>query len=184
MRIVAGNYRSRIIKAVPGENTRPTLDKVKEAVFSRIGPYFNGGDMLDLFAGSGNMGIEAQSRGMKHIIFCDAATLAIKTIQANINTLKMDDYELWKSDYMNALKRCVIEKKQFDLIYLDPPYDLGAIKIILEFIDEHQLLKEDGNLICETLKNEILTNQYQNLKQIKEATYGISKITYYRGQKI
>ncbi|MEF9920864.1 MAG: 16S rRNA (guanine(966)-N(2))-methyltransferase RsmD [Erysipelotrichaceae bacterium] len=181
MRIVAGTYRSRIIKAVPGVNTRPTLDKVKEAIYSRIGPYFSEGEMLDLFAGSGNMGIEALSRGMKHVIFCDNASIAIKTIQDNLTTLKIQDYDLWKGNYLNSLKRCVIENKQFDYIYLDPPYDLGAMNEVLTFIDEHFLLRKDGFLICETLKKELLADDFNQFKIEKEATYGISKITYYRG---
>ena len=77
MRIVAGTYRSRVIQAVEGNSTRPTQAKIKEAIFSRIGPYFDGGVMLDLFAGSGNMGFEAISRGIDSVVFCDSGYKAI-----------------------------------------------------------------------------------------------------------
>lgn len=182
MRIVAGTYRSRVIKAVPSDKTRPTADKIKEAIFSRIGPYFDGGEMLDLFCGSGNMAIEALSRGMDHVIASDHAQLAIQTTKDNLKTLSISEVDIWKSDYLSTLKKCDDLNKKFDLIYLDPPYALGTMNEILSFIDEKKLLQDEGNIICESLKKDAFSNDYENFELVKEATYGITKITYYRGK--
>lgn len=98
MRIVAGEFRSRVISAVEGNTTRPTTDKIKEAVFSRIGPYFDGGNMLDLFGGSGNMSLEAISRGMEHALVCDVSHAAVSTIHKNVKTLDVASrVTIWKN---------------------------------------------------------------------------------------
>lgn len=181
MRIVAGTYRSRVLKSLSKDTTRPTLDKVKEAVYSRIGPYFDGGLMLDLFGGSGNMGLEAISRGMDHVIFCDSQAAAQQIIKENIRALQVEKQcTCLKMDYQRALEECVQQNKIFDLIYLDPPYKKQQIAKILMFIDHHQLLKENGDIVCESLKEDIFEERYGNLHKVKEATYGITKITYYQ----
>ena len=184
MRIVAGEYRSRIIKAVPGDGTRPTTDKIKEAIFSRIGPYFHGGMMLDLFGGSGNMGLEAISRGIQKVYFVDHHALAIKTIKENVTSLQVEKQcMIWKMDYKKALQQAYEHKLCFDIIFLDPPYRKQQISSILTFIDEHQLLRENGQIICESLKEDIFEDTYQNFEKVKDSTYGITRITYYEGKK-
>lgn len=181
MRIVAGTYRSRVIQAVPGDSTRPTQAKIKEAIFSRIGPYFNGGEMLDLFAGSGNMGLEALSRGIARVTFCDNSYKAIQTIRANIKALNVSDQCLiFKMDYEQMLKRLIKEKQSFDLIYLDPPYRKQRIHEILTMIDQYDLLKDNGSVVCESLKEDCFAESYGALYQEKSVDYGITKITYYK----
>ncbi|MFR5599976.1 MAG: RsmD family RNA methyltransferase, partial [Holdemania filiformis] len=118
MRIVAGKFRSRLIQAPKGDQTRPTLDKVKEAVFSRIGPYFDGGIMLDLFAGSGSMGLEALSRGIEHVYFVDRSPAAAAVIKANIASLQVEaQCDVWKCDSFAALRRLAGMGVQLDLVY-------------------------------------------------------------------
>lgn len=181
MRIVAGTYRSRVIKAVEGESTRPTTDKVKEAIFSRIGPYFDGGIMLDLFGGSGNMGLEAISRGMDEVYFCDMNYKAISTIKSNCKALQVEaQCHIQKCDYKTMLHKCRDEGLSFDLIYLDPPYKKQQIDAILTFISEHGLLKEGGSVVCESLKEDMFQDAYQDIEKVKDVTYGITRITYYR----
>lgn len=181
MRIVAGNFRSRVIQSVDGESTRPTLDKIKEAIFSRIGPYFDGGEMLDLFSGSGNMSLEAISRGMDHALMVDYHGLAISTIKKNIATLHAHEYcSVWKMEYHNALKKMVEEKRVFDLVYLDPPYINQHIRDILKYLDQHQLVKIGGDVICESLKDDCFDDVIGTLEKVKEVTYGITRITYYK----
>src|SRR5690625_6853652 len=90
MRVIAGQFKGRRLKTVPGKNTRPTSDKIKEAVFQMIGPFFQGGTCLDLFAGSGSLGIEAISRGMESVVFVDKLGKAIHTIDENIKDLKLE----------------------------------------------------------------------------------------------
>ena len=122
MRIVAGKFGSRVIQAVEGNTTRPTTDKIKEAIFSRIGPYFDGGDMLDLFGGSGNVSFEAISRGMNTSLLCDQNGKAISTIKKNAASLDVQSQcTIWKMDYKKALQKACEEKRCFDLVYLDPP---------------------------------------------------------------
>lgn len=181
MRIVAGAYRSRVIEAVPGDSTRPTQAKIKEAVFSRIGPYFDGGIMLDLFAGSGNMGFEALSRGMNQVVFCDCNYRAVQTIKANMQALKVNSQcTVIKTDYEQLLKRLAQKQQSFDLIYLDPPYRKQRIHEILTYIDQNDLLKENGNIVCESLKEDSFAESYGKLYQVKNVDYGITKITYYK----
>ncbi len=180
MRVIAGNYRSRQLKSCDGEITRPTLDKVKEAVFSSIGPYFDGGEILDLFSGSGNIGIESLSRGMEKCIFVDCEYKAIQVIKENLKNLKIEDQEVWKMDYHKALQRCAQERKQFNLIYLDPPYKEQKIQQILFFIEENNLLADSGVIVCESLKEDVFAPKIGRLEIKKETNYGISKITIYR----
>lgn len=180
MRIVAGEFRSRVIKAVDGDATRPTTDKVKEAIFSRIGPYFEGGSMLDLFGGSGNMGLEAISRGIDTVYFCDQNARAIQTIRSNCKTLGVEKRcHITKCDYRAMLKSCAEQKLKFDLIVLDPPYKKQQIDEILTFISEHQLLHKRGDIVCESLKEDVFQEKYGDIIRVKDATYGITRITYY-----
>lgn len=180
MRIIAGTYRSRIIKAVEGEGTRPTLDKVKEAIFSRIGPYFEGGVMLDLFGGSGNMSLEAISRGFEEAYICDQSHRAIRTIRDNCRLLGVETQcHITKCDYKTMLNQCVEQGLSFDLIYLDPPYKKQQIDEIISFIAKHQLLKEDGDIVCESLKEDMFQDAYEDIEKVKDSTYGITRITYY-----
>lgn len=181
MRIVAGTFRSRTIQAVSGDSTRPTSDKIKEAVFSRIGPYFDGGQMLDLFGGSGNIGFEAISRGMNEVWFADCNARAVQVMKANAKALGCEaQCHIVKSDYRMMLKRMAQEQRCFSLIYLDPPYRKQRIDEILAFIHEHGLLAQGGTVIAESLKEDEFSSQYGEIRKIKEAVYGITKITYYQ----
>jgi len=144
MRIIAGNYRSRIILEVPGESTRPTTDKNREKIFNILGQFFSGGQALDLFAGSGAMGIEALSRGIESCIFVDINHKAIATIKENLKKLGITSgVKVDQSEAMLYLKRYL--GRPFDLIFLDPPYQQTVIPSILAFIDSRVLLAQDGS---------------------------------------
>lgn len=183
MRVVAGEYRSRRLKTLTGNNTRPTLDKVKEAIFSSIGPYFDHGTMLDLFSGSGAMGIEGLSRGIDFCYFNDSNEHAYRVILENIKLLKIDNAKIWKLDYRKVLKMIANQNIKLDLIFLDPPYALDVIPSILEFISTHDLLNEKGIIVCETEKNTILPDSFKNFVKRKTVVYGICQVTYYYYQK-
>ena len=170
MRIVAGKFGSRVIQAVEGQTTRPTTDKVKEAIFSRIGPYFDGGSILDLFAGSGAISLEAISRGMEHAVLVDMNGKAISTITSNIKALGVRDAcTVLKMDYKTALHKLEEQKQSFDVVFLD-----------LQYLDEHDMVKENGDVICESLKEDIFEDAVGSLQKVKDVTYGITRITYYR----
>lgn len=181
MRIIAGTFGSRVIQAVEGQNTRPTTDKVKEAIFSRIGPYFDGGEMLDLFAGSAGMSLEAVSRGMGHTLLVDHHGKAINTIRKNIATLGVaSQCDVWKMDYKAALHKAADEKRSFDLVVLDPPYKKQQIASILQFLDEHDMVNPYGDIVCESLKEDVFEDHIGHFEKVKDVTYGITRITYYK----
>lgn len=181
MRVIAGTYKGRSLKAVPGMSTRPTTDKVKEAIFSRMGPFFDGGHGLDLFAGSGGLGIEAISRGIDSCIFVDHNGKAIHTIKENLKSLRIDEnqYEIYKADAKRALKACGKRELQFDLIMLDPPYKLQNHMDLISIIEEYQLLKDNGWIMCEHDAKDELTDTDQ-FEIVKREEYGMIGITLFR----
>lgn len=185
MRITGGTYRSLRLKSLPGEHTRPTLAKTKEAIFNRIGPYFHEGTMLDLFAGSGAMGLEGISRGMSHCYFSDISGQACQVIKQNIATLKVENQAtVWKMDYRQVLKKCQQNGIAFDLIFIDPPYRKQDIHQILTLINDYQLANEAADIVVESLKEENFAASYGTINKVKEATYGITKITYYQKRSL
>lgn len=183
MRVVAGEYGGRRLKAVPGMKTRPTTDKVKEAVFNILGPYFDGGRSLDLFAGSGGLSIEGVSRGIDHAVLIDRQGAAIKTIEQNIEVTKEPaKFTVIKRDAEIALKQLQGQHESFDLVYFDPPYrEQKIVKEILELISS-QLLNPDCRIMCETNQEADLPAEIGKCSRIVEKSYGITKITVYRYQ--
>lgn len=181
MRIIAGTHRSRTVLAVEGNTTRPTTDKVKEAIFSRIGSYFEGGEMLDLFAGSGNMSFEAISRGIQHATLCDVQYKAVSTIKKNAQRLDIEKCcTIWKMDYKKALQIAFQEGNCFDFIYLDPPYKQQQIVEILQYLNTHNMVQVAGDVVCESLKEDTFPNQIGALSKVKDVVYGTIRITYYK----
>jgi 16S rRNA (guanine966-N2)-methyltransferase len=182
MRVIAGEHKGRPLKAVPNKLTRPTTDKVKEALFQMIGPYFDGGLGLDLFAGSGNLGIEAISRGLDKVIFVDKQPKAIQTIVENLQTIKIEGKaEVFRTDAFRAVKAAGKRGLEFDLIFLDPPYRKISYEQLLETITEHNIISKNGMIVCEHEANTSLEDQLANFKQIKSDTYGsTTAISLYR----
>lgn len=177
MRVIAGEFKGMRIHAVKGDNTRPTTDKIKENVFNIMGQFFAGGRALDLFAGSGSLGIEALSRGMDHAVFVDLNVNAINVIKANIAHLKLQKRtEVYRNDAFKAIH--VLGKKgaKFDLIFLDPPYGKISIAALLERILEQELLTEDGVIICEYGEGQQVTYNTAILEKIKHEKYGTIEI--------
>ena len=123
MRVIAGKYKKRQLKVPKSQLTRPTTDKNKENLFNMIGPYFQGGTVLDLFGGSGGLGIEAISRGCDTLYSVDHQYEAFKTIKENFSLLKLENCFPLKMDYKKALKYLYEKGIKFDYVFLDPPYD-------------------------------------------------------------
>ena len=151
MRIVAGKYRHRLIN-YPENNPdiRPTKDMVREGVFSAIGDLTDK-KVLDLFAGSGSMGIEALSRGAKKCYFVDSSDLAVKCVKHNLLSLDISNAIVMKEDYQNALLHFTEKEEKFDLIILDPPYASGYYIGIIREIFLNNLLTDNGAIIVESL---------------------------------
>lgn len=185
MRVVSGEFRGRKLSAVPGMATRPTTDKVKEALFNIIGPYFDGGRSLDLFAGSGGLSIEGVSRGIEEAVLIDRQYQAIKTIKQNIAvTKKPERFTVYKMDARKALG--VLGKKQlsFDLVYLDPPYAKQQILKDLDQMVAQGLLNEGAVIVAETNQEaDLPTHDLPNFTFLRRQTYGITVLTIYRFRK-
>lgn len=180
MRVVSGEYKGKALKAVPGNSTRPTTDKVKESIFNIIGPYFSGGIGLDLFAGSGGLGIEALSRGVEKVIFVDRDGKAIATIKENLQTCGvLDQSEVYRNDADRALKAIIKREIMFDFIFLDPPYKKQQLEHLLETIQTENLLTNNGIVVCEHSKDVVLPVEIGRLKQVKFENYGIISISIY-----
>ena len=171
MRVIAGKHKSKVLESLEGRNTRPTMDKVKEGIFNSLQEVHGLG--LDLFAGSGALGIEALSRGMEKVIFVDQNFKAVKVIQANLKQLDLrDQSEVYKNNADRALKALNKREIQFDYIFLDPPYNKGLIDKALEQIAEFNLLKENGIIICEFSNHEQINTT--GFKVIKQYHYGLT----------
>ncbi|HEY2420012.1 MAG TPA: 16S rRNA (guanine(966)-N(2))-methyltransferase RsmD [Neobacillus sp.] len=180
MRVVSGNCKGRPLKAVPGNSTRPTTDKVKEALFNMIGPYFNGGIGLDLFAGSGGLGIEALSRGLEKVIFIDRDAKAIQVIHENIRSCNFEEKtEVYCNDADRAIKALIKREICFDYIFLDPPYKKQQLVSLMEKMNEKQLLNLNGVIVCEHDRALELPEAVGDYKQIKHEKYGIIAVTIY-----
>lgn len=180
MRVVSGICKGRPLKAVPGTSTRPTTDKVKEAIFNMIGPYFDGGIALDLFAGSGALGLEALSRGLDRAIFIDRDMKAIQTIRDNIHECQFEEKaEVFRNDAARALKALMKREVAFDFIFLDPPYKKQQLANIMEKIEKHGLLKGEGMIVCEHSQEVELPYSIGRLTKQKHERYGITAVSIY-----
>lgn len=180
MRIISGKFGGRRLKAVPGMQTRPTTDKVKESMFSIIGPYFNGGKVLDLFAGSGGLSIEAVSRGSDEAYMVDRQYQAIKTIKENVQITKSEtQFHLFKMDAQRALSKFALQNIRFDLVFLDPPYKQQKIVRNILKMDSLKLLNDNATIVCETDRDANLPQIINGFEFYKTVTYGITVLTIY-----
>ena len=176
MRVIAGKFKSRQLKSVDSKLTRPTTDKNKENLFNMIGPFFNGGVCLDLFGGSGGLGIEAISRGMDELYSVDKQYKAFATIKENIQTLKIQDVaHVYKMDYQKALQQFANENIQFDLVFLDPPYGLKISQKILDFLVKNCMVKQGCLLVIEDLNEEVIEIKEPFILK-KQQSYGITTL--------
>ncbi len=165
---------------MPGMGTRPTTDKVKEAIFNMIGPYFEGGIGLDLFAGSGGLGIEALSRGFDKVIFVDRDPKAFQTVKTNIELCGFNDStEVYKNDAERALRALIKRELRFDAIFLDPPYKKQQLTKLLSDISKHKLLNESGFILCEHGAEITLPEEVGMLVLKRREEYGIIGVSIY-----
>lgn len=177
MRIISGDYGGRPLKTLPGKTTRPTSDKVRGAIFNMIGPYFTGGRVLDLFAGSGGLSIEAISRGMTQAVLVERDRQAQAIIRENIAmTKEATKFQLLPMEARQALERV---QGAFDLVFLDPPYAKETIVETVTDLCQKHLLAEEVMVVCEVDKEVQLPEEVADLGIWKEKIYGISKVVVY-----
>ena len=175
VRVISVEFRGLKLISPEGLKTRPTLDRVKEAVFSMLMPYITDADVFDVFAGSGAMGIEALSRGASTAVFTDCDRDAIKCINQNIASAKAGDKSsVVHTDALEYLKKC---NEKFDLIFLDPPYYKGLYTSVLKSISEKDILKRNGLIIAEWDFENGFTDDLSEFEVFKQKKYGRVCIT-------
>ena len=179
MKVISGKLKGRTIKGFDISGTRPTIDRVKESVFGMIQNYIHDSIVLDLFAGSGNYGIECLSNGASTVYFNDKNKKCLNIIKENLSNFNIqEDSIILNMDYKEALNYFKNKKIKFDLIFLDPPYKEHIITDILLFLEQNDLLNNNGLVICEmTNSDEYLSD---NLVLFKDRKYGDKKVLIYK----
>ena len=173
MRVIAGSARTVPLITPTGLETRPTSDRIKETLFNMLQGYVEGASFLDLFAGSGQIGVEALSRGADFAAFIEKSDEAVKCIKHNVNKTKFNDKALvLKMEVLSGIRTLEIEKKKFDIIFVDPPYGQGFEKSILNALIDSTILDEDAIIIVEASKNtDFLYINELGLKIVKDKLY-------------
>lgn len=178
MRVITGSARGVRLKTPDGLKTRPTSDRVKEAVFSMIQFEIEGGRFLDLFAGTGQMGIEALSRGATSAVFVDGWKDACQLVRENLRLTKLSDKaKVVNSDYLSYLQSC---REKFDIVFLDPPYAEFFLENALNKISEIDILSDRGIIICERPAEKQLDLDISGLQRSKDYRYGKTWVTVFR----
>ena len=182
MRIIGGEFRSRVLAHFDGENVRPTSDRAREALFNILANHVRGARVLDVFAGSGALGLESLSRGAKEVVFNDLSKDSVAIIKRNLTTLKVqingERAKVYQGDFSTLLQTV---QGQFDLILLDPPYAQEFGKRALEIIASRQLLTDNGVAVYE--RDCAFTGQIDGLEQYDERKYGKAILTFFRKEK-
>lgn len=184
MRIISGTARGTKLYTLEGLNTRPTLDRVRESLFNIIQNEVKESIFLDLFSGSGAVGLEAASRGAKEVIICDKSKEAVQIINKNIEKTHLKDkIKLYNTDFISLLRNKITEK--LDIIYIDPPYDSDFIFLSLKEILERKLIDENSLVIVETDQKGRILKQIENFKIeiTDERKYGRANIIFLKLKK-
>jgi len=178
MRVITGKARGVQLKTPDGMQTRPTTDRVKEALFSIIQFEIPCARVLDLFGGTGQLGIEALSRGAKSAVFVDESTRSCELIKENLRRTKMQvDAKVVRSDYMNFLENC---REPFDIVFLDPPYAEVFLENALKKLTEIDILQSGGIIVAERPVGKDLPWEFKGFTRSKDYKYGKTFLTLYR----
>lgn len=181
MRVVAGERKGMPLKAIAGTTTRPTTDKVKESIFNMIGPFFDGGIALDLFAGSGGLGIEALSRGAEKAIFVEKDGRAFSTLQDNIKKCRYENHaEMFRTDASRAVKGLLKRDILIDYLFVDPPYHKKEYYDLVELLAQGEKLAENAIIVCEHAVEIALPKSYGEFRLNRQETYGSTIVSIYR----
>ena len=180
MRVISGIAKGKRLKAPAGLNTRPITDMIKGALFNVWGPRVQGSKLLDLFAGSGSVGIEAISRGAQKVIFVDNSGEAVKIIKENLSNCRFEMFsQVYRSDVFKALGLLERHGERFGLIYIDPPFTNEPIfNEVMEAMDKADILEPDGILVIRTPRKKEMP-EFNRLKEYQSKSYGESSLHYY-----
>jgi len=174
MRVITGTARGRKLKTPENREIRPTADNVKEALFNMLQFDLEGRRVLDLFAGTGQLGIEALSRGAAEAVFVDQDREAVRIVKENLKACGFEA-SVRRQDALSYLK----EKEKFDVIFVDPPYDSGLYEPVLETIKSVDKLSEGGIIVCEARRERLLPDMTAPYRKRKETRYGSVKLAIY-----
>jgi len=181
MRIIGGSARGRRLKAPKGRALRPTAARVKEALFNILPHDLSGVKVLDLFAGTGNVTVEALSRGAAEAILVDASAESAKTIRENLRRLDLTDRaKVWTAPVNRALRLLRGRRETFDIIFLDPPYDQRLVEKTLQMVARGGLLRQTGTLIAEHSIREEVAPRYDGLELRDQRRYGDTLLSFFR----
>lgn len=181
MRIVAGEFKGRKIETPKGYDVRPTTEKVKEALFSMLSDMMEDSVCCDLFSGTGNLGLEAISRGAAECIFCDNSGESIRLIKRNIEYCKASDRAVViPGSFEKCLKKMDEGGIRANVFFLDPPYREGLYDRCLELISQLGLLKEGGVIVCEHGRKDVFLEEQHGFRKFKEKNYGSITLSLYR----
>ena len=181
MRVISGKFRGTKLYTLEGLETRPTLDRVKESLFNIINFDIQGCTFLDLFAGSGAIGIEAASRGAQKVVMCEYSKKAVDVINKNLEKTRLkDEITLYNMDYENCIKNKL--KDKFDIIYIDPPYKTDYAYKSIQLIMEKGLIDKNTLIILETDIEQIVEKQLEklDLEEINKKKYGRACLLFYK----
>ncbi len=180
MRVISGTARGRRLKELPGMDTRPTTDKVKESLFNIIQFDIEGRRALDLFGGTGQLGIEALSRGAARCTFVDMSRQAVAVIRENVKAVGFSEQSaVHQGDAVAFLTGC---REKFDLIFLDPPYQTQLLENCIQAVAKFDILSEHGIMVCESALETQLPELNAPYEKGREYRYGKIKLTVYRRQ--
>jgi 16S rRNA (guanine(966)-N(2))-methyltransferase RsmD len=180
LRIIGGTARGTRIQAPDTDKTRPTLDRVKESVFNILMPYLEDATVLDLFAGSGSLGIEALSRGAQKAVFVDESRLCRNIIQGNLTKTKFSDKgQVLTMEVSKALAFLKEKGETFDLVFMDPPYNMKFVVRTLQKLDVFDIIKNDGIVACEHHEDEEAPERVGRLSKVRTKAYGDTLFSFY-----
>lgn len=179
VRVISGSARGLKLNTPGDDRVRPTTDRVKESMFNIVQDWVYDSQVLDLFAGSGALGIEALSRGASQAVFCDNSLDSIKIIKSNIEKARVADRsQIVSGDFKRCLRDMEAKNQSFDMIFVDPPYYEGLFEEVLDTIRSCKILKKGGIVIVEHDAKKPI-GQVEGLEVYKEKKYGITMLTFY-----
>jgi len=179
MRIITGSAKGIKLKAPSGLDTRPTADRVKESVFNILRDIVIDARVLDIFAGTGNLGLEALSRGAKTAVFVDHSHDSIGMIKENAHHTKLLEHtEIYKNDVLRALDQLVQAGRSFDLLFCDPPYKQGFVQTVLEKLDNHPIMAQGGVVVIEHSRHEKIVDEWEHLQLRRTERYGATLVSF------
>ncbi len=184
VRIISGECKGRRLRVPKGRAVRPTSDRAKETLFDILGDRIQGCRFLDLYSGTGSVGLEAASRGAAAVVLVESDTQAWRTIGENLDHCGLQDKcDLWRSDAADCLGRLASEERRFDLIFLDPPYRQPSAYGLIEAIDEKGLLNPEGWVIAEHDRHCPLPEGYGRLLRVRTRRVGDTVFSFYGGDR-